>query len=334
MKNKDLYTLSIIFPLLDASEDVEPVFKSVAKQIKIKKSSIEIIVIDDGSKDDTVSVVENSKKLFDKFGNFSIIIHKNRKGLPATRLDGVKIARGKYITFVDKKVRPDSDYLYQFLNKNRNFVIGNVYINKYRNAWGRVLSLVRKKLYYPYFNHEFEDIVLDTEGYRAFKNKGGGGAMFILRDYYLDVAEGQSLSMHSNDDTRLIMDLTKKEPLLKTASAKSEYLNREGFWENIIHLYNRGPKFIDFYIKPGSRFFPLIMALALVFVLNLVFAFFYPQLILIELAFSIIIDILVSIWLSEEFSDFQYLFILFPIAITIFSLGVFKGLFMKLFRLY
>lgn len=336
MKKSELSTikLSIIIPLLNASGDVEGVFLSLFNQNKVDLKEFEIIIVDDGSTDTTLKEIERFKTLLKGYRNVSIISHDSREGLPKTRLDGAKYAKGKFITFVDKKIRPDQDYFYNLLNKNRNIVIGNVYINKKLGPWSLVLSLIREKLYYPYFNHDFKDVVLDYEAYKLFKNKGGGSAMLVLRDYFIDASKNQSLSMDSNDDSMLIEALTKKEPLLKTSSARAQYLNRTGFLENIIHLYNRGPKFFDYYGKIGSRFFNFILLYFLILFFTILFIFIEPSVLLIELAGFLIVNISISLYISKGLRDFFTSIYILPLAAVAFATGVFKGAIMKLLRLY
>ncbi|USN96597.1 MAG: glycosyltransferase [Candidatus Nomurabacteria bacterium] len=327
-------SLSIILPLFNASEDIDALFTCLSRQVSIDKASMEIIIVNDGSTDTTMQVVENSRNLLSGFFKINIVEHSSNIGLAKTRLDGAKSAKGKYLTFIDKKCRPDNDYLISFINKNRNIVIGNPYINKSRSLWARVLTLIRKRIYYPYFNHPFDDIILDHAAYKKFKNKGGGGSMYVLRTYYLRVAKNMPTGKHVNDDSLFIEQLSKIEPILKTSSAKIEYLNRSGFTENIIHLYGRGPKFVDFYAKPGRRFFIPIVVLIVFMVINIAFLFLLPKIVLYELLIFIVLVACVSLYLSENYLDFLVSVILLPIALVAFSCGTLKGLLLKAFRLY
>jgi hypothetical protein len=274
-------------------------------------------------------------KLFSDFANFKIIRHATRKGLSQTRLDGAKSAGGEFITFIDKRTRPDEDYLAMFLSKKRNIVIGNPYIDMSKGIWSRVLSLVRIKLYYPYFNTSFEDIILGLDDYRNFKNKGGGGSMLVKREYYLRVAKSQTHSPHANDDSKFIEELSKIEPVLKTCDAKTEYLNRTGHIENILHLYNRGPKFIDYYFKRGSRFYYYILIPLLLLPFILIALFIVPRLLFFmfaSLAFAA--TLAASFYFSKGAKDFFSCAIVLPIALVSFSIGISRGLVLKLLKVY
>lgn len=332
-KNKQVL-LSVVLPLLNASDDVKGLFVCLHDQIKLDKKNIEVIIVNDGSTDNTIGEINKYNNLLKDYHGWHIIKHTKREGLAVTRVDGVNSAKGKYITFIDKKCRPDKDYLYGFISKNRNIIIGNPYVDKTKSLWGRVLALIRIKLYYPYFNHPFEDIDLDYDKYVKFKNKGGGGSMFVLKKYYMDVSKTMPKGIHINDDSLFVSRLTQIEPILKTASARLEYLNRTGFIENVIHLYNRGPKFINFYAKPGSRFFLLIIGLVGFMIINIAVALVYPLLFIYEFVILLTLLFITSLYLSEDFIDFTSSFLVIPIAITSFSCGVIKGLLIKLLRRY
>ncbi len=333
-RNNKQITFSIVSPILDAEEDIKELFTCLRNQINVDKKSIEIVLVDDGSTDNTLHEIEKYSNLLEDYANLRVVKHKKRQGHIITRIDGAKTAMGKYLVFIDKKGRPDNDYLSSFISKKRNIIIGNPYVDKTRSLWGRVLALIRIKLYYPYFNHPFDDIDLNHDQYMKFKNKGGGGSMFVLKKYYLEVSKTMPTSVHVSDDNLYVLRLAEIEPILKTSSAKIEYLNRTGFKENIVHLYNRGPKFIDFYAKPGSRFFLPIIGLIGFIVLNIIVAFIDPVLIAYELILLTAILLLLSAYLAQDFIDFASSLFIIPIAAVSFSAGVVRGLVLKLFKKY
>lgn len=84
--------VSVIVPTYNVERYVEDCIDSLISQIY---SNIEIIVIDDGSKDATVYLLNQYK---DKI---KLIAHDNNKGQGARRNEGLALASGKYIYFVD-----------------------------------------------------------------------------------------------------------------------------------------------------------------------------------------------------------------------------------------
>lgn len=86
--------VSIVIPVYNCAEYIGECIDSVAEQTY---DNIEIIVVNDGSKDGSENIIKDKKK---KYRN--ILYYKQRnKGVSAARNLGINKARGEYITFVD-----------------------------------------------------------------------------------------------------------------------------------------------------------------------------------------------------------------------------------------
>lgn len=92
--NKIEYDLSIIIPAYNSQHCVGACIKSILNQET--NFSYEIIIVNDGSVDDTQNEIEK----FSLHKNITIISQKN-KGIAASRNKGLEVARGSYIMFVD-----------------------------------------------------------------------------------------------------------------------------------------------------------------------------------------------------------------------------------------
>lgn len=90
MKDK---ILSIIIPVYNAEQYIEKCLDSI---LDIKRKDIEVVIIDDGSQD-------NSAEILKRYENENAInvIHKKNEGVAVARNMGIEKATGKYITFVD-----------------------------------------------------------------------------------------------------------------------------------------------------------------------------------------------------------------------------------------
>ena len=91
---KNIPTLSVIVPMYNAADFIGECLGSLVTQTF---EDIEIIVINDGSTDDSMAVVEGF--LMNKTN--IIILNQKNTGVSAARNRGIKVARGKYILFVD-----------------------------------------------------------------------------------------------------------------------------------------------------------------------------------------------------------------------------------------
>ena len=88
-------TVSIIIPVFDASNYIE---KCVLSCVHQSYRSIEIVLIDDGSSDDSLSVCQ---KLSATFENVALISHDKNYGQEKTRTDGLAAAKGEWVLFLD-----------------------------------------------------------------------------------------------------------------------------------------------------------------------------------------------------------------------------------------
>ncbi|MFH4969061.1 glycosyltransferase [Gaetbulibacter sp. M240] len=88
--------LSIVVPVFNVSQYVEKCIRSCFNQ-NIPLSSFEVIIVNDGSTDNSLAICENLKKEFKSLK----IISQDNKGLSGARNTGLKNATGKYVWFVD-----------------------------------------------------------------------------------------------------------------------------------------------------------------------------------------------------------------------------------------
>jgi glycosyltransferase involved in cell wall biosynthesis len=77
----------------------------------------ELIVINDGSDDSTLFIIEEYEKIY---RNIKVVtqLHKN---LAESRNEGIKLAQGKYVTFLDS----DDEYLPRHLETRYNYMLKN-----------------------------------------------------------------------------------------------------------------------------------------------------------------------------------------------------------------
>jgi glycosyltransferase involved in cell wall biosynthesis len=87
--------VSVVVPCYNRARLIPRAVKSVQEQ---NFESLEIVLVDDGSSDDTVGVVERLKTTEPRI---RFLRHERNRGEAAARNTGVKNARGRYIAFLD-----------------------------------------------------------------------------------------------------------------------------------------------------------------------------------------------------------------------------------------
>lgn len=89
---KDLIT--IIVPVYNVEKYLDNCLENIVKQTY---SNIEIILVDDGSKDSSGAICDKWKKIDERI----TVIHKENAGLGYARNSGLEIAHGKYVMYID-----------------------------------------------------------------------------------------------------------------------------------------------------------------------------------------------------------------------------------------
>ena len=103
--------LSIIIPVYNGAKTIGRVLDQLTRQKAEHPSDCEIIVIDDGSTDDTKFIVEHypSVKYY----------YQENKGVAAARNKGVSVSTGRYISFVDADDYVAQTYVRTIVNEMR-----------------------------------------------------------------------------------------------------------------------------------------------------------------------------------------------------------------------
>ena len=86
--------VSIIIPAYNAGDSIEIALNSINEQ---KLKELEIIVVDDGSSDNTIDLLEKRQKIDERI----IILKQQHCGSGSARNLGIKYAKGEYISFLD-----------------------------------------------------------------------------------------------------------------------------------------------------------------------------------------------------------------------------------------
>lgn len=152
MKNDIL--LSIICPAYNAEKTIGKLIESIVQQ---DFKNYEFIILNDGSKDKTFEVIERYAK---KYKNI-VAVDKPNTGVGDTRNEGLKIAKGKYITFADA----DDWYSEDFFEK----IIPEIEKNNFE-----LLVFNAKVMNYEEYMHNLipkkykEGLFIEKEGVRKY----------------------------------------------------------------------------------------------------------------------------------------------------------------------
>lgn len=105
-----LSSLSVVFPAFNDAESLPSIMAKIIKLLPKLADRYEIIIVNDGSKDDTVKVLEHLKR---SIPFLRVIHHPQNLGYGAALSDGFKNAQNDYIFYTDS----DGQYDVQDLEK-------------------------------------------------------------------------------------------------------------------------------------------------------------------------------------------------------------------------
>jgi glycosyltransferase involved in cell wall biosynthesis len=87
--------ISVILPVYNGEEYLSEAIESILNQTY---TNFEFIIINDGSKDDSLKIIQK----YEKKDNRIIVVSRENRGLIATLNEGIKKAKGKYIARMDQ----------------------------------------------------------------------------------------------------------------------------------------------------------------------------------------------------------------------------------------
>lgn len=106
--------VSIIMPIFNVGKYLKRGINSLINQ---DYSNIEIILVDNGSTDESAKIIKSMVKKDKRI----ISIYEKHKGVSFARNAGLKVATGEYIMFVDGDDWIDSDYVSYFIDMMHKF---------------------------------------------------------------------------------------------------------------------------------------------------------------------------------------------------------------------
>ncbi len=163
---KKLKELSVFFPFWNEEKNIEKVVLSALPIVQDVAEKWEIIMVDDGSSDDTLA---KAKILQKKHKNLRVISHLPNRGYGSALREGFTHSLYNTIVFVDGDAQFDFSEIYRFIEKinDSDIVIG--YRKKRRDKFARHVLMYMLKIWdYIFFRFHFKDIDC---GFKMFKRE-------------------------------------------------------------------------------------------------------------------------------------------------------------------
>lgn len=168
--------LSVVIPVFNEEKRVKKTLQESFLYLRVKKMTAEIIVVDDGSRDKTIQVVSQFKKLSTAKQKLRILKHPTNKGKGAAVRTGALAAQGQVVLYMDADNATPLSEFEKFkadLKKGVDVIVGSRAVDRkqvkvrqplHRELIGRIGNVIIQLLLVPGIG--------DTQcGFKAFSQK-------------------------------------------------------------------------------------------------------------------------------------------------------------------
>lgn len=304
---------SIIIPAYNCQDHLRRLLTQI-QELDYDKSQLEVLVVDDGSTDQTASVaIEMGATLIQQEENMGRVITRER---------GAREAKHETLVFVDARCNIEKDLLKNAAKLNYLPLMGVGMSDKTLSIIDRVFYCIRKKVYHPYEPQiKYAESLWLKPGEFDGRPKGTG-LLIIQRNMFLNCALEEKYQ-DVNDDTKLLHNIVHKgAPILRHTSLPFFYEHRHEWSQLLKHTFFRGPKFYDYYLVKEGPYFKYLL-LGLILLVALIVLFILKPTILPTFFFTCALaPCIVALWMSEEVKDFFACLIFFPPVAFAFITGI------------
>ncbi len=193
------------------------------------------------------------------------VLDEQRPGRFAARRQGVEAATGELVLLLDARVSVAPDalrFVSDRIEDEHDLPIYSAHIDfNLDSPYGRFWSVIIPLVWWRYYSQprttsfgldEYDRYSKATTCFLAPR------AMLLeanaeFDSYYDDVR-------HVSDDTGLIRLLAARQPINVSPHFACTYSAHEGYRAFMHNVFHRGKTFVDSYGRPGTRFFPLVLA--------------------------------------------------------------------------
>lgn len=265
------YALSVVIPSYNSAHWLPSTLKALAAAVRVAEITLEVVVVDDGSTDDTRAVLESMRTGFP--GELEVLSQSN-SGRFLARWAGLQRARSDTVLLLDSRVLLAPEALRNYVDAHRadpqqsawngyvitdpaSPLVGLFWEVPTRVFWGGFLRSPR-----PFY------LTRDT-----FDSAPKGTGLFIARK---DDLEAAFLSSWPTGDARLVSDDTKILRHIAEASSirlepgiAATYRPRTTVRGFVRHSFDRGTLFVDSYAGTSLVRSAVLVVLALLPVISL-----------------------------------------------------------------
>jgi glycosyltransferase involved in cell wall biosynthesis len=254
-------TLSIVIPIYNEPDWIG---RCVASAVAAVLNSpfddrTELVIVDDGSDELTKHALSKISP-----GLPLRVLEQPNRGRLAARRAGIDAAQGELVMMLDSRVVLEPDAL-RFIASNLDgeLPIWNAHVeidvagNPFARFWRTVAHAA-----WPSYLRQPRTMSFGLEDFDRYP-KGTTCFLAPRRALARALAEFESLYddvRFSNDDTVMIRSLAKEQRINISPGFACRYHARDSLIRFVRHSLHRGTVFVDGFGRPGTRFFPVVIA--------------------------------------------------------------------------
>jgi glycosyltransferase involved in cell wall biosynthesis len=251
-------TLIAVIPVYNQSAELGATLDALDVAICESGLDAEIVVVDDGSTDDTAKTARAHS------GPVPVrVVEQENAGRFAARKSGLMSSAADYCLLIDSRVAIASDAL-AFVESQlpeRRVWNAHVEIETEHNPFGVFWEVITSRAFWTYFG----DPRTTSFGLEDFERFPKGTTCFFAPRDLLDEAFAAFRTAYAdvrnaNDDTPIIRWIAAREPINISPRFSCRYQSRGRLAPFLRHAFHRGIVFVDGHGRRESRFFPFVMA--------------------------------------------------------------------------
>jgi glycosyltransferase involved in cell wall biosynthesis len=303
-------SISIVVPVYDEEEVIGECADALVGQ-DYPEDRYEIIVVNDGSSDGTAGEVQQ------RDGIRLIDLPQNRGRIHA-RITGAREAVHGQILFIDsRRIAPPG--LLSGLAKRGYQPVAVPSPRNPGNPFERVLYRLRD---IHYVHERGTEYWVKEENFDAVGK--GTGCLYIEKELFMR-CQPKERDRWVNDDTKILCEVVKERPILVLPSPAPRYRARRASENALWHLFERGPRFQDYYLGPGGLYHRLWLGCLTAAGLAVAALVAFPGLWVYYLVAALALLVGGSAWLAHDVKEFGLCLVYLPPILLAFGSGIVYG---------
>ena len=251
-------TLSVVIPVFnEREEDLRTTLEALSENLRASPwTDPEIVIVDDGSDAAVVAPPVGGAR--------TRVLSQSNRGRFEARRAGIEAAGGEYVLLLDSRVSLEPGglaWVAERVNAGQAAWNGHCSIGNLASPFSRFWNVLTHAGFAEYFSSP-RTTSFGLEDYDRYPK--GTGHFLAPRAWLLEaISEFESRyadTRYSSDDTHLLRAIAARDRIHISPQFASSYRNREALAPFLRHAMHRGTTFFDGFGRPGTRFFPAVLA--------------------------------------------------------------------------